>query len=237
VLAEYGTGAVMAVPAHDQRGLEFARTFDLPVGRVIDVDGTDPAETGIDSTGDGTYVNSPALGDIRGVEAGVPASINRLGADGTGEAAITFRLRDWLLSRQRYWGCPIPIVHCPDCGEVPVPDEQLPVELPDLRGQDLAPEGISPLAAAEEWKQVPCPRCGADAERDTDTMDTFVDSSWYYLRYCSPGDDTQPFDAQKIRKWMPVDQYVGGVEHAILHLLYSRFFTKVLYDMGMVDFV
>lgn len=237
VLAEYGTGAVMAVPAHDQRDLEFARTFDLPVRRVIDVDGTDPAETGIATTGDGTYVNSPALDGIRGVEAGVSAIIDTLETDGTGEAAITFRLRDWLLSRQRYWGCPIPIVHCPDCGEVPVPDEQLPVELPDLRGQDLAPEGISPLAAADEWKQVPCPRCGADAERDTDTMDTFVDSSWYYLRYCSPGDDTQPFDAQKIRKWMPVDQYVGGVEHAILHLLYSRFFTKVLYDMGMVDFV
>lgn len=237
VLADYGTGAVMAVPAHDQRDLEFARTFDLPVRRVIDVDGTDPAETGVATPGDGTYVNSPTLDGIRGVEAGVSTIIDKLVADGTGEAAITFRLRDWLLSRQRYWGCPIPIVHCPGCGEVPVPDEQLPVELPDLRGQDLAPKGISPLAAADEWKQVPCPQCGADAERDTDTMDTFVDSSWYYLRYCSPGDDTQPFDTKKIRKWMPVDQYVGGVEHAILHLLYSRFFTKVLYDMGMVDFV
>jgi len=237
VLADYGTGAVMSVPAHDQRDLDFARAFDLPVRAVIDTGEDDPATTGVATTGDGRYIGSPALEGVATRAEGIATIIAKLGADGTGEGAITYRLRDWLLSRQRYWGTPIPIIHCPRCGEVPVPDDQLPVELPDLRGSDLAPKGESPLAAAHDWKSVACPSCGGDAERDTDTMDTFVDSSWYYLRYCSPDYSEGPFDPEAVRRWMPVTQYVGGVEHAILHLLYSRFFTKVLHDLGMVDFV
>ena len=149
---------------------------------------------------------------------------------------MNFRLRDWLLSRQRYWGAPIPIIHCETCGEVAVPEDQLPVELPDLRGSDLKPKGVSPLAAAEDWVNVDCPQCGGAAKRDSDTMDTFVDSSWYFLRYCSPQHTDGPFDPEAVREWMPAAQYVGGVEHAILHLLYSRFFTKVLHDLGMIDF-
>jgi len=237
VLADYGTGAVMAVPAHDQRDLDFARAFDLPVRAVIDTGEDDPAVTGVATTGDGDYIGSPALEGVATKAEGIAAIIAKLAADEAGQGAITYRLRDWLLSRQRYWGTPIPIIHCPSCGEVAVPDEQLPVELPDLRGSDLSPKGESPLAAASDWKNVPCPSCGGDAERDTDTMDTFVDSSWYYLRYCSPHYTDGPFDPEAVRRWMPVSQYVGGVEHAILHLLYSRFFTKVLHDMGMVDFV
>jgi leucyl-tRNA synthetase len=163
--------------------------------------------------------------------------VERLEAEGHGTGAVNFRLRDWLLSRQRFWGCPIPIVHCDSCGEVAVPDDQLPVELPDLRGADLKPKGVSPLAAAADWVNVDCPGCGGPAKRDSDTMDTFVDSSWYFLRYCSPHDADQPFDPHRVRDWMPAAQYVGGVEHAILHLLCSRFFTKVLHDMGMLDFV
>jgi leucyl-tRNA synthetase len=238
VLADYGSGAVMAVPAHDQRDLDFARTYDLPVRRVVDVPGEgDPAETGVATTGDGAYVNSPALDGITDKVEGIATTIALLSAEGVGEGTVNFRLRDWLLSRQRYWGCPIPIVHCPDCGEVAVPDDQLPVELPYLTGAELAPKGTSPLAAATEWVNTSCPRCGGAAKRDTDTMDTFVDSSWYYLRYCSPGRDDVAFDPEDVKHWMPVDMYVGGVEHAILHLLYSRFFTKALYDMGLVSFV
>ena len=236
VLAEYGTGAIMAVPAHDQRDLDFARTFGLPVREVVAAGGPDPVATGIATPGDGSYINSDILNGLTDKVAGVRTITAKLEAEGVGEAAVTYRLRDWLLSRQRYWGCPIPIIHCERCGEVPVPDDQLPVELPYLAGTDLAPKGTSPLAAATDWVNVDCPECGGPAKRDTDTMDTFVDSSWYFFRYCSPGDEKAPFNPEDVRRWMPVTQYVGGVEHAILHLLYMRFFTKVLCDMGTVDF-
>ena len=237
VLADYGTGAIMAVPGQDQRDWDFAEKFDLPIRRTVQ-----PSE-GFDGkafTGEGPAVNSSNDSislDGLDVTAAKTAIIDWLEERGTGRRSVNFRLRDWLLSRQRFWGCPIPIVHCPACGEVPVPDDQLPVVLPELRGADLKPKGTSPLAAAEEWVNVDCPSCGGPAKRDSDTMDTFVDSSWYFLRYCSPHDDTAPFDEEAVRRWMPADIYVGGVEHAILHLLYARFFTKVLHDMGMVDFV
>ncbi|QFG21035.1 leucine--tRNA ligase [Actinomadura sp. WMMB 499] len=236
VLAEYGHGAIMAVPAHDQRDLDFALKFGLPVRVVVETGQADPAETGVATPGEGRLVNSGPIDGLAKAD-GIDRIIEIMRERGTGRASVNFRLRDWLVSRQRFWGCPIPIVHCDACGEVPVPDEQLPVRLPDgLRGADLAPKGTSPLAAAADWVNTECPKCGGAAKRDTDTMDTFVDSSWYYFRYCSPGYEGGPFDVEQVRRWMPVDQYTGGVEHAILHLLYSRFFTKVLYDMGMVDF-
>lgn len=237
VLADYGTGAIMAVPAHDQRDLDFAKQFGLPVRRVVDTGEPNPEETYEATSGDGAYVNSGQLDGIADKAAGIARIIEILEERGTGTGTVNFRLRDWLLSRQRYWGCPIPIVHCEQCGEVAVPEDQLPVELPDLRGSDLKPKGVSPLAAAEDWVNVSCPQCGGAAKRDSDTMDTFVDSSWYFFRYCSPQYTDGPFDEQAVRDWMPAAQYVGGVEHAILHLLYSRFFTKVLHDMGMIDFV
>jgi leucyl-tRNA synthetase len=237
VLADYGTGAIMAVPGQDQRDWDFAEKFDLPIRRTVQPsDGFD----GKAFTGDGPAINSANDSislDGLDVDAAKSAIIDWLEERGAGRRSVNFRLRDWLLSRQRFWGCPIPIVHCPTCGEVPVPDDQLPVELPELRGADLKPKGTSPLAAAEDWVNVDCPSCGGPAKRDSDTMDTFVDSSWYFLRYCSPHDDTAPFDVEAVRRWMPTYIYVGGVEHAILHLLYARFFTKVLHDMGMVDFV
>jgi leucyl-tRNA synthetase len=235
VLPDYGTGAIMAVPAHDQRDLDFARTYGLEVRVVVDTGDADPAATGIATSGDGTLVNS---GPINGLDktAAVRRITEILAEAGHGRAAVSFRLRDWLVSRQRFWGTPIPIVYCESCGEVPVPDDQLPVELPDLRGQDLVPKGVSPLAAAADWVNTECPKCGGAAKRDTDTMDTFVDSSWYFLRYCSPAYEHGPFDVRAVRRWAPADLYVGGVEHAILHLMYARFFVKVLYDMGMVDF-
>lgn len=236
VLADYGHGAIMAVPAHDQRDLDFARTFGLPVRTVVDTGEADPAETGTATAGEGTLVNSGPLDGLPKTEA-IARIIEVLAERGTGRGTINYRLRDWLLSRQRFWGTPIPIVHCPGCGEVPVPDDQLPVRLPDdMAGADLAPKGVSPLAANENWVNVECPRCGGAAKRDTDTMDTFVDSSWYPWRYCSPQCDTAPFDSVQANKWGPVDQYIGGKEHAILHLLYARFFTKVLHDLGMLDF-
>ncbi|GII87197.1 leucine--tRNA ligase [Sphaerisporangium siamense] len=235
VLSDYGHGAIMAVPAHDQRDLDFALKFGLPVRVVVETGLPDPAETGAATPGEGTLVNSGPLDGLSKVEA-IARIVQILQERGTGAAAVNFRLRDWLLSRQRFWGTPIPIIHCPDCGEVPVPDDQLPVTLPDLRGEALAPKGVSPLAGAADWVEVDCPKCGGPARRDTDTMDTFVDSSWYFLRYCSPGYEDGPFDVERVRRWGPVDQYVGGVEHAVLHLLYARFFTKVLHDMGMVDF-
>ena len=235
VLPDYGTGAIMAVPAHDQRDLDFAMRFGLPVRVVVATDLPDPGVTGVATPGDGVLVNSGPLDGLSKADA-IARIISILSEQGLGRAAVNYRLRDWLLSRQRFWGTPIPIIHCGACGEVPVPDEDLPVLLPDLRGQDLAPHGVSPLAAATDWVNVACPKCGGPALRDTDTMDTFVDSSWYMLRYCSPWYEEGPFDTTAVRNWMPVGMYVGGVEHAILHLLYSRFFTKVLYDMGMVDF-
>ena len=234
VLADYGTGAIMAVPAHDQRDLDFARAFDLPVRVVVDA-GEDPLETGIATADDGPHVNSGPL-DGLGKREAIDAILGILIERGTGTPATNYRLRDWLISRQRYWGTPIPIIHCEACGEVPVPEEQLPIVLPSAEGLDLKPKGSSPLGAATEWASVPCPNCGAPAVRDTDTMDTFVDSSWYYLRYIDPADDTQAFSPKLAAEWLPVDQYVGGVTHAILHLLYSRFFTKVLHDMGLLDF-
>ncbi|MDQ1288672.1 MAG: leucyl-tRNA synthetase [Actinomycetota bacterium] len=242
VLADYGHGAIMAVPAHDQRDLDFARAFGLPVRVVVDVRGDDgeplpdPATSWEATAGDGALVNSGSLNGLRKSEA-IEKIVGELAAKGLGRAAKNYRLRDWLISRQRYWGTPIPIVHCETCGEVSVPDDQLPVELPPAAGLDLKPKGTSPLGGATEWVNTTCPRCSGPALRDTDTMDTFVDSSWYYLRYLSPGRDDVPFDVEDARRWMPVDQYVGGVTHAILHLLYARFFTKVLHDLGMVDFV
>jgi leucyl-tRNA synthetase len=237
VLADYGTGAIMAVPGQDQRDWDFATRFDLPIIRTVQ-----PSE-GFDAeayTGQGPAINS-ANDEISlngmSVDDAKSAIIEWLEAKGAGRRTVNFRLRDWLVSRQRFWGPPIPIVHCPRCGEVPVPYDQLPVRLPELKGVDLAPKGVSPLASAVDWVNVECPRCGGPGTRDTDTMDTFVDSSWYYLRYPTPNDDTQPFDVDAVRRWEPVDQYVGGVEHAILHLLYARFVTKALHDMGYLDFV
>lgn len=258
VLAEYGHGAIMAVPAHDARDLAFARTFGLPVRVVVDTlqpvtgaipviptdaDGNlvldlpplDPGTTGTAAVGPGRMINSGPLDGLSTPHA-LPAAVNLLAERGVGQAARQFRLRDWLISRQRYWGTPIPIIHCSDCGEQPVPDAELPVRLPAAAGLDLAPKGRSPLAAAEDWVQTACPACGGSALRDTDTMDTFVDSSWYFLRFLSANDDTQAFDPAEVERWLPVSQYVGGVEHAILHLLYARFLTKVLYDLGMLRF-
>ncbi|MCU1576477.1 MAG: leucyl-tRNA synthetase, partial [Leifsonia sp.] len=261
VLADYGHGAIMAVPAHDQRDLDFARAFDLPVRVVVDTNApvtgampvihTDPetgeailpdeipplnpAETGVALTGDGRLINSGPFDGLSKSNA-IRRVTEALQASSLGAVAKNFRLRDWLISRQRYWGTPIPIIHCETCGEVPVPEDQLPVLLPPAEGLDLQPKGTSPLGAAEDWVNVTCPRCGAPAKRDTDTMDTFVDSSWYFLRFLSPRDETQAFDPAEAEKWAPVDQYVGGVTHAILHLLYSRFITKVLFDLGYLTF-
>jgi leucyl-tRNA synthetase len=235
VLADYGTGAIMAVPAHDQRDLDFARTFNLPVRVVVESD-TDPAETGVATADDGPHVNSGPL-DGLDKDAAIARMIEWLDAEGRGRAAVNYRLRDWLISRQRFWGTPIPIIHCPACGEVPVPEDQLPVELPSAEGLDPKPKGTSPLGALDEWSIVDCPRCGGPGRRDPDTMDTFVDSSWYFLRYLDPAKSDGPFDSAEANSWLPIDQYVGGVTHAILHLLYARFFTKVIHDMGMLDAV
>jgi leucyl-tRNA synthetase len=236
VLMEYGTGAIMAVPAHDQRDFEFARKYGLPVRVVVQPEGEPPLDPDrmTEAMGhEGVMVNS-------GRYDGLPAdeTIGRITADlaaqGRGEFAVNYRLRDWLVSRQRYWGCPIPIVHCPACGEVAVPDEQLPVLLPEDVA-DFRPKGESPLATVSDWVNVDCPRCGGPARRETDTMDTFVDSSWYFLRYTGL-ERERPFDPERVARWMPVHQYTGGIEHAILHLLYSRFFVKFLHDLGLVSF-
>jgi leucyl-tRNA synthetase len=239
VLADYGTGAIMAVPGQDQRDWDFAERFDLPIVRTVQPAEGFEADGGKAFTGNGPAINSAndtVSLDGMEIDEAKRTIIGYLEEQGSGRGAVNFRLRDWLISRQRFWGCPIPVIYCERCGEVDVAEDQLPVVLPHLLGADLKPRGVSPLAAAEDWVNVDCPRCGGPAKRDSDTMDTFVDSSWYFLRYCSPHDDTRAFDPDKVREWMPVDQYVGGVEHAVLHLLYSRFFTKVLHDMGMIDF-
>ncbi len=229
VLMDYGTGAVMAVPGHDARDFAFAGKFGLPVRRVIDPGGEDEDSGELPYTGDGPMVGSGRFDGLHNREA-YDQIVAWLAEEGRGELSVNFRLRDWLVSRQRYWGAPIPIIHCDQCGLVPVPDDQLPVVLPEV--EDYAPKGKSPLAAAEDWVNVSCPKCGADAKRETDTMDTFVDSSWYFLRYLDPQNTEAAFSREAADHWMPVDQYIGGVEHAILHLLYARFFAKALKDMG-----
>ena len=235
VLADYGTGAIMAVPAHDQRDLDFAKAMKLPVRVVIDTGLEDPNTSGIATSGDGKVINSGSITGLSKDDA-IAQIIKELESKKVGKATKNYRLRDWLISRQRFWGTPIPIVHCDKCGLVPVPQDQLPVELPDAKGLDLKPKGSSPLGAATDWVNVKCPKCSGDAKRDADTMDTFVDSSWYFLRYTSVNNHNVAFDKKEVETWLPVDQYVGGVTHAILHLLYSRFFTKVLNDLGLLNF-
>ncbi len=241
VLMEYGTGAIMAVPAHDQRDFEFARKFGIEVrvvvsgelesGEAVGVDAGATLETAFDE--EGKMVNSGRFDGMAIREAG-QAITEWLNGESLGQAAVSYRLRDWLVSRQRYWGAPIPIIYCDECGTVPVPEDQLPVLLPEV--EDYAPKGKSPLATNEDFVNAICPKCGGPGRRETDTMDTFVDSSWYFLRYTDPRNDREPFDQAIVNYWMPVDQYIGGVEHAILHLMYARFFTKVLYDLDLVAF-
>ncbi|MGA1827033.1 class I tRNA ligase family protein, partial [Microbacterium sp.] len=264
VLADYGHGAVMAVPAHDQRDLDFARAFDLPVKVVVDttapmtgaipvieldehgvpndpgadlgsLSDLDPAVTGIALTGEGRMINSGSLDGLSKRNA-IARITDQLAAVGAGRASKSYRLRDWLISRQRFWGTPIPMIHTEDGRIVPVPADQLPLTLPDAEGLDLTPKGTSPLGGAADWMTTTDPETGAPALRDADTMDTFVDSSWYFLRFLAPRDATEAFSTAEAAKWAPVDSYIGGVEHAILHLLYARFITKVLFDVGLIDF-
>jgi len=234
VLYEYGTGAVMGVPAHDVRDFEFATEKGLPIRTVIVADDSN-ADESLDAayTEPGTIVNSGQFDGTPSVE-GKAKIIEYAEQQGYGKARIQYRLRDWLISRQRYWGCPIPVIHCDDCGTVTVPDKDLPVELPE--SVELSGRGGSPLAQLDSWINVDCPQCGKAAKRETDTMDTFIDSSWYFLRYSDASNSDKVFDKDRVNDWMPVDQYVGGIEHAILHLLYSRFFTKVLRDRGLLNF-
>jgi leucyl-tRNA synthetase len=230
---EYGTGAVMAVPAHDHRDFEFARKYDLPVRVVIQPSDTELLAQEMTEAyeGEGTMVDS---GEFTGNVEGKEAVCDHLELEGWGARAVNYRLRDWLVSRQRYWGAPIPIIYCDSCGAVPVPEEDLPVILPE--DLELGEGGKSPLVTNESFIRADCPRCGVVGRRESDTMDTFVDSSWYYFRYVNPHENEGPFDVEDVKYWMPVDQYIGGIEHAIMHLLYSRFFTKVIYDMGLIDF-
>ncbi|MBT6227835.1 MAG: leucine--tRNA ligase, partial [Candidatus Scalindua sp.] len=236
-LMGYGTGAVMAVPAHDQRDFEFAKKYNLPIKIVIRPTGNDTMlnheEMDEAYVEDGVQVNSDRFDGMPNREA-IPKIINFFEEKGIGERNINFRLRDWLISRQRYWGAPIPIIYCESCGTVPVPEKDLPVLLPEK--VEFKPHGKSPLDDVDEFVNSTCPKCGGSAKRETDTMDTFVDSSWYYLRYISSKDNTQAFDSEDANKWLPVDQYIGGIEHAILHLLYSRFITKVFYDLKLINF-
>jgi len=216
VLMDYGTGAIMAVPAHDDRDGEFAERFDLPIKVVV--------------SDDGKLVDSAQFSDLPHEEA-AKAIVDWLGSRGRGRPAVSYRLRDWGYSRQRYWGCPIPIVYCDDCGIVPVPEEELPVILPEI--EDYKPKGIPPLAQAEDWVRVPCPQCGKEGRREVETMDTFVDSSWYFLRYCDPHNDEAPYNRELADYWMPVDHYTGGIDHSTVHLIYARYFQKVLNELDL----
>ncbi|MBN2908592.1 leucine--tRNA ligase [Polycladomyces sp. WAk] len=230
VLMDYGTGAVMGVPAHDERDFLFAKKYDLPIRVVIRPEESDTDELTEAYTGEGKLINSGDFNGLNNREA-IRAIARHLEEKGLGGPTVNYRLRDWLISRQRYWGCPIPIVYCDDCGIVPVPKEQLPVLLPE----DVVFDGKrNPLTTSESFVHTECPRCGKSARRETDTMDTFIDSSWYFFRYTDAHNEDMPFDPDKVKEWLPVDEYIGGIEHAVLHLLYSRFFTKVLYDAGLV---
>jgi leucyl-tRNA synthetase len=234
VLMEYGTGAIMGVPAHDERDFEFARKFGLEIRRVIEPVGGEVAEDEafVGHSGEERLVNSGEFDGLSSPEA-IEAITSWLAEQGLGRPAVNYRLRDWLVSRQRYWGAPIPIVYCEACGIVPVPEDELPVLLPEI--VDYAPKGKPPLGASEEFVNTSCPGCGGPGRRETDTMDTFVDSSWYFLRYCDPRNEHEPWSRAAVDRWMPVDQYIGGVEHAILHLMYARFFCKALADMGLLS--
>jgi leucyl-tRNA synthetase len=230
VLMGYGTGAIMAVPGQDERDWEFAEKYGLPIIRTVQ-----PPEDfeGKAYVGEGRAINSGFL-DGLGVEEAKARMVLWLEEQGAGRGAVTYRLRDWLISRQRYWGTPIPIIYCDSCGTVPVPEEDLPVLLPE--DAEFTPTGESPLKLHEGFRNTTCPRCEGPATRETDTMDTFVDSSWYQYRYLSPHYDEGPFDPERGERWLPVDQYTGGIEHATMHLLYTRFWTKVMRDLGLVDF-
>jgi leucyl-tRNA synthetase len=233
VLMDYGTGAIMAVPAHDERDWEFAHRYDLPIRPVVRPrDGDLAAGESYAAHGNDDVLCNSAQFDSLAVPEAKRAIVAWLSESGKGQAAISYRLRDWGFSRQRYWGCPIPIVYCGSCGPVPVPEEDLPVLLPDV--ENYRPKGEPPLASNEEWMRVACPRCGGEGRREAETMDTFVDSSWYFLRYTDPHNDHAPFDRELADYWMPVDQYVGGIDHATMHLLYARFFVKALNDLGLV---
>ena len=235
VLTDYGTGAIMAVPAHDQRDFDFASAFGLPIRQVVRASDAEVDESVayVEHSVGEVLVNSAEFDGLPAPEGG-RGIVEKLQAEGRGGSTINYRLRDWGFSRQRYWGCPIPIVYCDACGIVPVPEDELPVVLPEI--EDYKPKGVPPLAQAEDWVNVPCPACGGQAKRETETMDTFVDSAWYFLRYCDPHNDAAPFDRAAVDYWNPVDLYIGGVDHATMHMIYARFWVKVLNDLGMLGF-
>ncbi|MGE4213904.1 MAG: leucine--tRNA ligase [Anaerotignaceae bacterium] len=235
VLADYGTGAIMCVPAHDDRDFDFAKKFDLPIIQVIIPEGEEEKELTEAYVGDGKMINSPIFEGMTAFEAKKKAPLI-LEEKGFGKKTVNYKLRDWVFSRQRYWGEPIPLVHCEHCGTVVVPDDQLPVELPMVESYQPTDNGESPLAAIEEWVNTPCPKCGAPAKRETNTMPQWAGSSWYFLRYTDPHNDKELASKEALEKWAPVDMYVGGIEHAVLHLLYARFYTKFLHDIGVVSF-
>ncbi|NLM13933.1 MAG: leucine--tRNA ligase [Epulopiscium sp.] len=235
VLADYGTGAIMCVPAHDERDFAFAKKFNLPIIQVIKKEGEEPGELQEAYTEEGVMMNSGIFDGISSKEA-KEVIANYLQEHGIGKKTVNYKLRDWVFSRQRYWGEPIPIVHCEKCGVVAVPEDQLPVTLPEVESYEPTGTGESPLAAIEEWVNTTCPKCGCPAKRETNTMPQWAGSSWYFLRYADPHNDKELVSKEMMKKWLPVDMYVGGIEHAVLHLLYARFYTKFLYDIGVVDF-